>query len=294
MLTREERVKGAIYGFAIGDAMGAVAEFETAESIKRKYGRITEILGGGWLKLKPGEVTDDTQMTFCIFEAMICYAAGKEIVGKANEDFSISLIHEPVLLDCIKEKFIEWKKSGPKDIGNLCMDGISLLEQGLAPEYDPEALGNGSLMRALPFALAGNEELNVEQGLLTHNNEICTGMILRYHNVIHLLINGILPSHINLGLQNPSGHVKNTYENAMYWTFCKDTKCFRDAVEGAVNDGGDADTIAAITGSLAGARFGYENIPIEWIETLDDGVKKLLDEYEDFANSQEFIDLFMV
>lgn len=80
----------------------------------------------------------------------------------------------------------------------------------------------------------------------------------------------------------------------MYWTFCKDTKCFRDAVEGAVNDGGDADTIAAITGSLAGARFGYENIPIEWIETLDDGVKKLLDEYEDFANSQEFIDLFMV
>lgn len=294
MLTREERVKGAIYGFAIGDAMGAVAEFETAESIKMKYGRITEILGGGWLKLKPGEVTDDAQMTFCIFEAMIDYAAGKEIVGKANEDFNISALPEPVLLDCIKEHFIEWKKSGPKDIGNLCMNGISLFEQGLAPEYDPEALGNGSLMRALPFALAGNVEMNIEQGLLTHNNDTCTEMILRYHETIQLLINGILPSHVNIGLQKPSGHVTNTYENARYWAFGPDTKCFRDAVEGAVNDGGDADTIAAIAGSLAGAMFGYENIPAEWIETLDDGVKNFLDEYESFANSQEFIDLFMV
>lgn len=294
MLTREERVKGAIYGFAIGDAMGAVAEFETAESIRRKYGRITEILGGGWLKLKPGEVTDDTQMTFCIFEAMIDYAAGKDIIGRVNEDFNISLLPEQVLLDCIKEQFIEWKKSGPKDIGNLCLNGISLLEQGLSQEYDPEALGNGSLMRALPFALAGNEELNIEQGLLTHNNGTCTEMILKYHETIQLLINGILPSHVNIGLQNPSGHVMNTYENARYWTFRPDTKCFRDAVEGAVNDGGDADTIAAVTGSLAGARFGYENIPVEWIDTLDDNVKKLLDKYEDFANSQEFIDLFMV
>lgn len=86
----------------------------------------------------------------------------------------------------------------------------------------------------------------------------------------------------------------NTYENARYWAFGPDTKCFRDAVEGAVNDGGDADTIAAIAGSLAGAMFGYENIPAEWIETLDDGVKNFLDEYESFANSQEFIDLFMV
>lgn len=297
MLTREERVKGAIYGFAIGDAMGAVAEFETAESIKRKYGRITEILGGGWLKLKPGEVTDDTQMTFCIFEAMIDYAVGKEIVGKANEDFSISLIPEPVLLDCIKEHFIEWKKSGPKDIGNLCLNGISLLEQGLSPKYDPEALGNGSLMRALPFALAGNEELNVEQGLLTHNNNKCTEAIIAYTGVMQALLNGNecnLLVDPKIWLQNPSGHVMNTYSNAKYWAFRPDTKCFRDAIEGAVNDGGDADTIAAITGSLAGARFGYDNIPVEWIETLDDGVKKLLDKYEEFVNSQEFIDLFMV
>lgn len=294
MLTREERAKGAIYGFAIGDAMGAVAEFETAESIEMKYGRITEILGGGWLKLKPGEVTDDTQMTFCIFNAMKAYAEGKWTAMELTEMTGCEVEMTTPLLDMIKHNFTEWKKSGPKDIGNLCMNGITLMEQGLAPEYDPEALGNGSLMRALPFALVGNEEMNIEQGLLTHNNDTCTEMILRYHQAIQLLINGILPSHINIGLQNPSGHVKNTYENAMYWAFGQDTKCFRDAVEGAVNDGGDADTIAAIAGSLAGARFGYDNIPVEWIETLDDCLKKLLDEYESFANSQEFIDLFMV
>lgn len=285
---RTDRIRGAIYGFAIGDAMGAVSEFMTSARIKKRYGRITEILGGGWLKLKPGEVTDDTQMTFCIFDAIMSYVIGKDLVGRANEDFNHSLIAEPVLFDCIKEKFIEWKRSGPKDIGCLCLNGITLLEEGSAPQYDPEALGNGSLMRALPFALVDNEEMNVEQGLMTHNNDICTSVILKYHRSMRLLLNGNLPSNINIRLQNPSGHVMNTYENAMYWTFCPETKCFRDAVEGAVNDGGDADTIAAITGSMAGALYGYENIPQEWIETLDDGVKKLLDEYADFIICREY------
>lgn len=294
MLTREERVKGAVYGFAIGDAMGAVAEFETAESIEKKYGRITEILGGGWLKLKPGEVTDDTQMTFCIFDAMIDFVAAQEIYGKFNEDFNTDYMEPPSLLQCIKEKFIEWKKCKPKDIGNLCLFGISMLEKGMSPQYDPEALGNGSLMRALPFALVGNEEMNVEQGLLTHNNSTCTSEILKYHRDIQMLINGILPSHVNIGLQTPSGHVTHTYENARYWVFGPETKCFRDAIEGAVNDGGDADTIAAITGSMAGALYGYQNIPEEWIETLDEGVKRNLEEYANFVICRELDDYIVV
>ena len=53
--------------------------------------------------------------------------------------------------------------------------------------------------------------------------------------------------------------------NAIYWS-SKPT--FRECIVGAVNDGGDADTIAAIAGSLSGARFGLEHIPCKWVSQL--------------------------
>ena len=44
----------------------------------------------------------------------------------------------------------------------------------------------------------------------------------------------------------------------------------------AANMGGDADTIAAITGGLAGALYGYERIPLRWRMLLDSDTKSTL------------------
>ena len=52
-----------------------------------------------------------------------------------------------------------------------------------------------------------------------------------------------------------------------------------DSIIMAVNEGGDADTIAAITGGITGAIFGYENIPKRWIEQLSQDTKIKLDKY---------------
>ena len=43
---------------------------------------------------------------------------------------------------------------------------------------------------------------------------------------------------------------------------------FKSSVLRAVNLGLDTDTIAAITGSLAGLYYGYNSIPPEWLEVL--------------------------
>ena len=71
MSTLENKIAGAIYGFAIGDAMGATTEFMNHAQIKKQYGQVTDIIGGGWLNLEAGKVTDDTQMTICVMDALM-------------------------------------------------------------------------------------------------------------------------------------------------------------------------------------------------------------------------------
>jgi ADP-ribosylglycohydrolase len=47
------------------------------------------------------------------------------------------------------------------------------------------------------------------------------------------------------------------------------TRDFRNAVIYAVSLGGDADTIGAMTGAIAGACYGIEGIPSQWRETVE-------------------------
>jgi poly(ADP-ribose) glycohydrolase ARH3 len=51
------------------------------------------------------------------------------------------------------------------------------------------------------------------------------------------------------------------------------TDSFRDAVVLAVNLGGDTDTIGAMAGAMAGAYYGYGQIPKEWLDCLENGAK---------------------
>lgn len=51
------------------------------------------------------------------------------------------------------------------------------------------------------------------------------------------------------------------------------TDSFRDAVVLAVNLGGDTDTIGAMAGAIAGACYGYGQIPEEWLNLLENGEK---------------------
>lgn len=270
------KIEGAVYGFAIGDAMGATTEFMHKEIIKEKFGKVTSIVGGGWLMLEPGEVTDDTQMTMCVMDAFM------QTIEEGHAEWQFFADH-------LRINFIDWYNSKPKDIGGACARGIEDLIMGINPldknRYNKNALGNGSLMRALPLALFGPnfEDWNTLQGRFTHNNGVCSRMILDYSRLIWNLIHGIpLPIKENLTgeLLEPLGHIRNTYHNSLYWA---GMETFEDAIIGAVNHGGDADTIAAIAGSIAGARFGVESIPKDWITTLDSDVKIFLKKFINFS-----------
>ena len=250
---RRDKIAGAVYGFAIGDAMGATTEFMNANQIKKQLGCVSNIVGGGWLNLKAGEVTDDTQMTLCVMDALMAKPA------------SVSEFQE----GCAR-RFANWMLyDNPKDIGNCCARGIQhYVATGKVIPRDDTLLGNGSLMRAMPCALLDNRMFNLAQSRLTHNNPVVDKAIAVYHNNVVSLMASTPATMVNVSdrLVGPDGHVYNTLNNALYWA-SKGT--FEEAIVGAVNHGGDADTIAAVAGSLAGARFGFNAIPKRWINQLD-------------------------
>ncbi|MBF8264618.1 MAG: ADP-ribosyl-(dinitrogen reductase) hydrolase [Dehalococcoidia bacterium] len=64
----------------------------------------------------------------------------------------------------------------------------------------------------------------------------------------------------------PSGFVLDTLKCAL-WCFMN-TDSLEAAIVEAVNLGGDADTVGAVCGALAGAYYGQEAIPQRWLELL--------------------------
>lgn len=294
-----DKIAGAIYGFAIGDAMGATTEFMDKDEITYKFGKLGNIIGGGWLDLEAGQVTDDTQMSMCIMEVLmktlgpLTQAEMQVMNSRKRKSLEDKMTYDIML------KFIQWYDSNPPDIGGQCRKAISYGKMMLNRTgwlnldifkkdiYDEKALGNGSLMRAMPCAILGLGELNIDQGALTHNNPLCSEIITGYSYLLKQLL--VIPY---LGfvllpevkeLNEPTGYIKDTYENAVYWL--RESKSFKEAIINAVNHGGDADTIAAITGSLAGAGYGYDEIPKEWLKKLDKNVNNFLKKFINFCFS---------
>lgn len=278
-----DKIRGALYAHAIGDAMGATTEFMTADEIKIKYGRVDDLIGGGWLDLNVGETTDDTAMTLGVIDALMKGFKNADEFKKSCAD-----------------NFLVWFETGPKDVGNQCR--LALVKYKMTGDYideDKDALGNGSLMRALPCGLlpmdfwsilsactqnpddsltGGPEYLNILQGEITHKNKTCAEILTEYTFIIRGFILGGNFKLKSQELLKPSGYIINTYNNAKYFANLP----VADAIIGAVNHGGDADTIAAITGSMAGARDGYHSLPQEWIDKLDANVKAKYDAFTEF------------
>ena len=59
-----DRIRGALIGLAVGDAVGTTVEFKPPGT----FPPVTDIVGGGRFRLKPGEWTDDTSMALCLAE----------------------------------------------------------------------------------------------------------------------------------------------------------------------------------------------------------------------------------
>jgi ADP-ribosylglycohydrolase len=90
------------------------------------------------------------------------------------------------------------------------------------------------------------------------------------------LLNHEIPT-LNYNQIRGSGYVIHSLESSV-WCLLK-TENYKGAVLKAVNLGEDTDTTAAITGGLAGLKYGFNSIPEEWVNLIikKDEIKELAD-----------------
>lgn len=274
----DNKAVAAYLGLAVGDALGATVEFMSPSQIKSMFGVHASIVGGGWLNLQPGQVTDDTTMSLALGEAIL-----KKGLVDANT---------------VAKSFSDWFVQNPVDIGKTVKRGIIHFRYSGTP-YVAENIsdaGNGACMRTLPVALATYgmaDDITIsiasrDQAHVTHNNPLSDAATECVIQIIHAALDGHDKSYIKHGpveklllrypefnyfetrRETPTGYIVETMQAVLQAFFVTDT--FEECLVNVVNRGGDADTTGAIAGMIAGSYYGLESIPGRWLSQLDDSV----------------------
>lgn len=277
-----DRAIGCLMGLAIGDALGTTLEFAARDTKPP----VTDLVGGGPFGLKPGEWTDDMSMALCLADSLI--ACGQL---------------EPLDL---MNRFRRWRDQGHNSVTGHCFDiGITTSQaitrygsigDPLAGSTDPSSAGNGSIMRLAPVPICFSADQEqaiaaaIAQSRTTHGAAECLDACHFLTIVLVRLLRGdpwteaidckaikfrskkiaeIASGnwqHKNRDHIRSTGYVVDTLEAAL-WAVGRTTS-FADAVLLAVNLGHDADTVGAVTGQIAGARYGLKGIPKKWVSRV--------------------------
>ncbi|MFO7814441.1 MAG: ADP-ribosylglycohydrolase family protein [Halanaerobiales bacterium] len=276
----ENKFKGALLGLIVGDALGARYEGMSGDNINFKG----KMKGGGPHNISAGQWTDDTSLALCLAE---------------------SLIKDGFDLESQLARYAKWFKDGylsSKDrafgIGrNTSISITDYIQNEILPPAREDAAGNGSIMRLAPVPMyfinsyKKTVHYSGKSSLATHNNPMAVdsckylGSFIFYS--IHNKDKNFLINESYKGLEldnrvlktlnisydklaedeiNPDGFVLNTLK-ASLWSFYN-SDSFETAMIKAVNLGGDTDTIAAVTGQMAGSYYGSIEILEKWINKL--------------------------
>ena len=310
------KVKDGIIGHAIGDAMGVPIEFCNREKLLKKP--VTKMLGNGIHQVPKGYWSDDTSLEIALIDSIInkkdidyedimnnftdWLNKGKYTPGGSMFGIGVTCLQAINKYEIDKEKPLE------------C--GIDKID----------ANGNGSLMRILPLAYylyykksTPEEvyELTKNISSLTHRHEISILACYIYINFILFLLKGkdkysaynmikmldysmfkksnvkVFSRILNENIQKlkmseikSTGYVVDTLEASLWVTL--NAKNYKEGIIGAINLGGDTDTIGAITGSMVGIIYGYDDIPEEWKKDLAkrEYLEELSNKFENVLNNK--------
>lgn len=248
------KLAAAVWGAAVGDALGVPYEFEPRDSFC-----CTGMVGYGTHSQPAGTWSDDTALLLATCDSI-------RSCGRIDTADMLA-------------RFRAWYDQGAYTPDGVVFDiGIATSQalrtgHGLTGEWDN---GNGSLMRIAPLAFceATDDEVRAVSAI-THAHPTSTEACVTF---VHLLQDAAVdPVQTRARAQEAcaampraevrsGGFVKDTLQAAL-WCFAT-TESYRDCVLAAVNLGEDTDTTACVAGALAGTAYGLGDIPREWVDAL--------------------------
>lgn len=276
-----DRAIGGLLALACGDALANGVEFSP-----RGSAAITD-MHSARRYLPVGQWSDDTGLALCLGESLV-----------ENHGFDAA--------DQMRryEGFYDRKEGWPSELGlapgntlGAALKKFKHTDEPFAGSTHPLAAGNGGLMRLLPAVLAAHPNVNLirfwarESTRTTHGAEECLeASELLSIILLHLLLgqpkgqalsaakgeswksgkigalaNGDYRQKSNTLIKAKS-YVVDTLE-ASLWCFAT-TDSLEAALLAAANLGDDCDTVAAITGQIAGCHYGRQAIPKAWLHVL--------------------------
>ncbi len=310
-------LKNSLIGFIIGDSMGVPIEFEERSTLKEYP--LTEMVGYGSYDEPAGTWSDDTSMTLATLDSIIekqtidyydittkfCEWVNNAKYTATNHIFDIGITTKYALVRFFVDKIEPIKCGGVLDCEN----------------------GNGSLMRMIPIVLYTYYnnldddalfEIVKNTSSITHAHEISIMGCYIYVKYLLRLIktNDLFESYqyikklaydkyfrqdtidiyerilkkdiyqYSIDEIKSSGFIVHTLE-AVLWVVLN-TNNFKDSIVLAINLGEDTDTIGAITGSITGVKYGFENMPAEWINKIQklDYIYSLIDNWDKIYNKK--------
>lgn len=302
-----------LLGFVVGDAMGVPVEFQSREELLNKP--VTKMTGYGTHNQPEGTWSDDTSMMIATIDSI----NAKNGIDYEDIALKFAAFKNHAQYTPYNEVF-DIGNTTARAIDNFEENHDDPLTCGLK---DINSNGNGSLMRILPIAyyavekhLKDHEVLELVKNIssITHAHEISIMGCYIYTRFAMFLINGkdkysaysmtkcvdytmfseetqecysrLLKDDISKLKVNDiksSGYIVDSLE-ACIWVLLQSDN-YKDAIVGAINLGGDTDTIGAITGGLAGIIYGYDFIPKEWLEKIA-RIEYLQDIIEEFSENK--------
>lgn len=284
----QDRIAGTLLGLACGDALGAGYEFSTPAPDDE-----IEMRGGGLGPWAPGEWTDDTQMALCIAQVTATGSWDLDAIGGRFLDW-----HAAGPKDVgVSTSAVLAAATEPADLPEAAATYVRRNPRGAA--------GNGSLMRTAPVALAhlGDDHAiaaaAAAASAVTHGDPVAGEACVLWCIGIDRAVRERRLDGVRDGLAllspdraafwrgkldaaesappssfRPNGYVVTALQAA--YAAVQQTpvpigiraRHLQDALVAAVRIGHDTDTVAAIAGSLLGARWGASAIPFRWRRLL--------------------------
>lgn len=256
------RFQGALVGLAVGEALAAPAVFGRPGS----FAPVRDLLGGGAHDLPSGAWGDDTAMALCVARSLVAS-------GGCDPDDQLA-------------RYRRWQRDGEGSATGECV-GIGAGTARALVEGRPDGAvpdGVESLARIVPLAMLHWADAGVLQTAVrtttavTCHEPATFDAAARCAAALAAALRGAPPEDVVDAVAGPgavaaampipvptaAAAASPAVVLAAAARAFAEGAGWKDAVLRAVNLGGPADALGALTGALAGAHFGIEAIPAAW------------------------------